>query len=136
MCLQRLFSCFAIRIAKTNIKVKTIFQRNPKHESWDRTGVYYTSDLDELLNEKLKCIMTIIVPRYRNQFIRLILCSHICMDMAVIQPLLCAKCLEYYHYGNRFFFFEYLFSCILIDSRRSSLELSLFLFTVSDKKIY
>lgn len=36
-----------------NIKVKTIFQRNPDHESWKRIeGVKYTSDLNELLNDK------------------------------------------------------------------------------------
>jgi len=36
-----------------NIKVKTIYQRNPKNENWDRIeGVNYTSNLDELLNDK------------------------------------------------------------------------------------
>lgn len=38
---------------RENIKVKTIYQRNPKRESWDRIpGVNYISDLDELLNDK------------------------------------------------------------------------------------
>lgn len=32
-------------LQRENIKVKTIYQRNPKHESWDRiAGVNYTSD--------------------------------------------------------------------------------------------
>ncbi|OCA83152.1 NAD(P)-dependent oxidoreductase [Bacillus sp. FJAT-27225] len=40
-------------LQRENIRVKTIYQRNPKHESWDRIpGVNYTSDLDELLNDK------------------------------------------------------------------------------------
>ncbi|MBL4930403.1 Gfo/Idh/MocA family oxidoreductase [Clostridium paridis] len=40
-------------LQKKNIKVKTIFQRNPKHESWSRIdGVNYISDLNELLNDK------------------------------------------------------------------------------------
>lgn len=38
---------------RENIKVKTIYQRNPKNEKWDRIeGVKYTSNLDELLNDK------------------------------------------------------------------------------------
>ncbi|MCD7034226.1 oxidoreductase [Metabacillus sp. GX 13764] len=40
-------------LQRDNIKVKTIYQRNPDHESWDRiAGVTYTSQLDELLNDK------------------------------------------------------------------------------------
>ncbi|WP_286903931.1 oxidoreductase [Clostridium sp. UBA1652] len=40
-------------LRRENIKVKTIYQRNPKHESWARIeGVNYTSDLDELLNDE------------------------------------------------------------------------------------
>ncbi|GIN58000.1 oxidoreductase [Lederbergia ruris] len=40
-------------LQRENIKVKTIYQRNPDHESWDRiAGVNYTSDLDELLHDK------------------------------------------------------------------------------------
>jgi predicted dehydrogenase len=40
-------------LQRKNIKVKTIYQRNPDHESWERiAGVTYTSDLDELLNDK------------------------------------------------------------------------------------
>ncbi|WP_349673200.1 oxidoreductase [Lacrimispora sp.] len=36
-----------------NLKVKTIYQRTPEHEKWKRIeGVYYTSDLDELLNDE------------------------------------------------------------------------------------
>src|SRR5699024_11358716 len=38
---------------RENIKVKTIYQRNPNRKSWDRIpGVNYISDLDELLNDK------------------------------------------------------------------------------------
>ncbi|GAA0757984.1 oxidoreductase [Clostridium sartagoforme] len=40
-------------LQRKNINIKTIYQRNPKNESWDRiNGVKYTSDLDELLNDK------------------------------------------------------------------------------------
>ena len=40
-------------LQRKNINIKTIYQRNPKNESWDRiNGVNYTSDLDELLNDK------------------------------------------------------------------------------------
>lgn len=40
-------------LQRENIKVKTIYQRNPKNESWDRIeGVKYTSNLDELLNDE------------------------------------------------------------------------------------
>ncbi|WP_042357605.1 oxidoreductase [Bacillus rubiinfantis] len=40
-------------LQRKNIKVKTIYQRNPKHEAWDRiAGVNYTSDLAELVNDK------------------------------------------------------------------------------------
>ncbi|WP_097033756.1 oxidoreductase [Clostridium tertium] len=40
-------------LQRKNIKVKTIYQRNPKNEAWDRIeGVNYTSNLDELLNDK------------------------------------------------------------------------------------
>ncbi len=40
-------------LQRENIKVKTIYQRNPKHESWNRIpGVHYTSELDQLLNDK------------------------------------------------------------------------------------
>lgn len=39
-------------LQRDNIKVKTIYQRNPKNEAWDRIdGVNYTSNLDELLND-------------------------------------------------------------------------------------
>ena len=39
-------------LQRKNIKVKTIYQRNPKNESWNRIAdVNYTSDLDELLND-------------------------------------------------------------------------------------
>ena len=39
-------------LQRNNIKVKTIYQRNPKNEKWDRIqGVNYTSNLDELLND-------------------------------------------------------------------------------------
>lgn len=38
---------------RENIKVKTIYQRNPENESWKRiAGVIYTSNLNELLNDK------------------------------------------------------------------------------------
>ena len=40
-------------LERENIKVKTIYQRNPDHEDWDRIeGVHYTSALDELLTDK------------------------------------------------------------------------------------
>lgn len=40
-------------LQRKNIKVKTIYQRTPEHEKWKRIeGVYYTSDLDELLNDE------------------------------------------------------------------------------------
>lgn len=40
-------------LQRENIKVKTIYQRNPDHEDWDRIeGVHYTSTLDELLTDK------------------------------------------------------------------------------------
>jgi len=40
-------------LQRENIKVKTIFQRDPEHESWKRIlGVNYTSNLNELLNDK------------------------------------------------------------------------------------
>ena len=40
-------------LQRKNIKVKTIYQRNPKNEAWDRIErVNYTSNLDELLNDK------------------------------------------------------------------------------------
>lgn len=40
-------------LQRKNIKVKTIYQRNPKNEKWSRIeGVNYTSNLDELLNDK------------------------------------------------------------------------------------
>src|SRR5699024_5621551 len=39
-------------IQRKNIKVKTIYQRNPKNESWDRIpNVEYTSNLDSLLQD-------------------------------------------------------------------------------------
>ncbi len=39
-------------LQRKNIKVKTIYQRNPQNEIWDRiTGVNYTSDLNEILND-------------------------------------------------------------------------------------
>lgn len=40
-------------LQRNNIRIKTIYQRNDKNEKWDRiNGVNYTSDLDELLNDK------------------------------------------------------------------------------------
>lgn len=40
-------------LQRQNIKVKTIYQRNPKNESWDRIeGVTYTSNLNEVLNDE------------------------------------------------------------------------------------
>ena len=40
-------------LQRDNIKVKTIYQRNPKNEAWDRIdGVNYTSNLEELLNDE------------------------------------------------------------------------------------
>lgn len=40
-------------LQRENIKIKTIYQRNPKNESWDRIkGVKYTSNLDELLKDE------------------------------------------------------------------------------------
>ncbi|VYT85583.1 oxidoreductase [Clostridium tertium] len=40
-------------LQRENIRVKTIYQRNPKNEAWDRIeGVNYTSNLDELLKDE------------------------------------------------------------------------------------
>jgi predicted dehydrogenase len=40
-------------LQRENIKVKTIFQRNPENESWKRIdGVNYTSNLKELLKDE------------------------------------------------------------------------------------
>lgn len=40
-------------LQRNHINVKTIYQRNPAHEKWERIpGVSYTSNLDELLNDK------------------------------------------------------------------------------------
>ncbi|WP_077602684.1 oxidoreductase [Oceanobacillus sojae] len=40
-------------LQRENIKVKTIYRRNPDHDSWDKiNGVHYTSDLDELLQDE------------------------------------------------------------------------------------
>lgn len=40
-------------LQRENIKVKTIYQRNDRHDSWDRVaGINYTSNLDILLNDK------------------------------------------------------------------------------------
>lgn len=40
-------------IQRKNIRVKTIYQRNPKNEAWDRIdGINYTSNLDELLRDE------------------------------------------------------------------------------------
>lgn len=40
-------------LQRNNIKVKTIYQRNYKNEKWGRiAGVNYTSNLEELLNDK------------------------------------------------------------------------------------
>lgn len=39
-------------LQRDNIKIKTIYQRNPKREVWDRIeNVKYTSDLNEILND-------------------------------------------------------------------------------------
>ncbi|EKQ54446.1 MULTISPECIES: oxidoreductase [unclassified Clostridium] len=39
-------------IKRKNIKVKTVYQRNPNHEKWNRiSGINYISNLDELLND-------------------------------------------------------------------------------------
>lgn len=40
-------------LQRKNIKVKTIYERNPKHEKWDRIkDINYTSKLDDLLKDK------------------------------------------------------------------------------------
>lgn len=40
-------------LQRENIKVKTIYQRDASHEKWKRiSGINYTSDLDELLDDK------------------------------------------------------------------------------------
>ncbi|MFP7492973.1 oxidoreductase [Terribacillus saccharophilus] len=40
-------------LQRDNIKVKTIYRRNPGRDSWNKiAGVHYTSDLNELLNDK------------------------------------------------------------------------------------
>ena len=55
-------------LQRENIKVKTIYQRNPKRESWDRiAGVNYTSDLNELLNDK-DIQLVVICTRHDSHF--------------------------------------------------------------------
>lgn len=40
-------------LQRENIKVKTIYRRSPERDQWDKIqGVHYTSDLDELLQDK------------------------------------------------------------------------------------
>ncbi|MGL5821214.1 MAG: oxidoreductase [Sarcina sp.] len=40
-------------LQRENIKIKSIYQRNPKNEAWDRIkGVQYTSNIDEILNDE------------------------------------------------------------------------------------
>ncbi len=40
-------------LQRENIKVKTIYRRNPDHDNWDKIkGVHYTSDLNELLQDE------------------------------------------------------------------------------------
>ncbi|MGL4741625.1 MAG: oxidoreductase [Sarcina sp.] len=40
-------------LQRDNIKIKSIYQRNPKNEVWDRIeDVYYTSDIKEILEDK------------------------------------------------------------------------------------
>ncbi|MCT1901644.1 oxidoreductase [Oceanobacillus sojae] len=40
-------------LQRENIKVKTIYRRNPDHDNWGKiNGVHYTSDLDELLQDE------------------------------------------------------------------------------------
>ena len=54
-------------VLRKNIKVKTIYQRNPKNEKWSRIeGANYTSNLDELLNDKE--IQLIVVCTTNNHY--------------------------------------------------------------------
>ena len=54
-------------LQRKNIKVKTIYQRNPKNEKWSRIeGANYTSNLDELLNDKE--IQLIVVCTTNNHY--------------------------------------------------------------------
>jgi len=55
-------------LQREQIKVKTIFQRNPEHESWKRiSGINYTSDLNELLkDDEIKLI--VVCTRYDSHF--------------------------------------------------------------------
>jgi predicted dehydrogenase len=55
-------------LERKDIKVKTIFQRDSKHESWKRIpGVTYTSDLNELLNDE-EIQLIVVCTRHDSHF--------------------------------------------------------------------
>lgn len=62
-------------LLRKDIKVKTIFQRDPSRESWERIpGVHYTSDLDELLTDgEIKLIVVCTGGDSHFKYARLVL---------------------------------------------------------------
>ena len=62
-------------LQRDNIKVKTIYQRNPKNEKWDRIqGVNYTSNLDELLNDdEIQLIVVCTMSNSHYEYAKMVL---------------------------------------------------------------
>lgn len=62
-------------LQRKNIEVKTIYQRNPKNEKWDRiNGVKYTSDLDELLkDEEIQLVVICTTHSSHYEYAKLVL---------------------------------------------------------------
>ena len=60
---------------RENIKVKTIYQRNPKNEKWDRIeGIKYTSNLEELLkDEEIQLIVVCTMQDSHYDYAKLVL---------------------------------------------------------------
>lgn len=62
-------------LQRNKINVKTIYQRNPKNEKWDRiNGVKYTSNLDELLNDdKIQMIVICTLQNSHFEYAKMVL---------------------------------------------------------------
>lgn len=62
-------------LQRKNIKVKTVYQRNPKNEKWARIkGVNYTSNLDELLNdEEIQLIVVCTLHNSHYEYAKMVL---------------------------------------------------------------
>lgn len=62
-------------LQRENIRVKTIYQRNPNNEAWDRIeGVNYTSNLDELLkDEEIQLIVICTMQDSHYNYAKLVL---------------------------------------------------------------